>query len=64
MTGDQQRYAPLEAVNGDTQTSVRTRLIAFYTQRLFALSQPSVRGHFGRAGRPPGASRPQPENAS
>ena len=55
VTGDQQRYSPIPAENKDTQASVRTRLAAYYKNRLFALSQPTIRGHFGRPGRPPAA---------
>ncbi len=55
VSGDQQRYAPLEAKSGDTQASVKAQIIAFYNQRLYALSQPTVRRQFGGPGRPPAA---------
>ena len=66
VTGDQQRYAPIEAVSSDTQSSVKSRVIAFYKQHLFIRSQPpAARGHFGQRGRPPAAIKAlQAENAA
>lgn len=55
VTGDQQRYAPIEAVPGDTQNSVKSRIIAFYKAHLIAKAQPVLRGQFGQPGRPPAA---------
>jgi hypothetical protein len=44
VTGDQQRYAPFRAQKSDTQASVRKRVVEFYENRLFQLTQPTVRG--------------------
>jgi hypothetical protein len=44
VSGDQQRYAPFRAAKGDTQASVTERVVQFYTNRLFQLTQPTVRG--------------------
>ncbi len=49
VSGDQQRYAPFRAESGDTRQSVRDRVVAFYENRLFQLTQPTVRGgHWAR----------------
>lgn len=55
VSHDSQRYAPFRAERGDTQATVRERIVAFYTNRLFHLAQPPRRGaQFGsRPGRPP-----------
>jgi hypothetical protein len=53
VSSDSQRYAPFEAVSGDTQASIRTRIVAYYERRLWARAQPAVqRNHFGRPGKP------------
>lgn len=44
VTGDQQRYAPFRAAKSDTQGSVRERIVAYYENRRFQLTQPTVRG--------------------
>ncbi|MBI3789656.1 MAG: hypothetical protein HY275_02125 [Gemmatimonadetes bacterium] len=57
VSGDQQRYAPIEAKSGDTQASVKQRILAFYHNRLHALAQPPVRRQFGGPAR---AATPKP----
>jgi hypothetical protein len=58
VSHDQQRYAPFEAAPGDTQQSVKSRIVAFYERRLWVRAQPPVpRQQHGGPGRP--ASRPQ-----
>ena len=53
VSHDQQRYAPFEAVAGDTQHSVRSRIIAYYEHRLWVRAQPVVpKQHFTRPGKP------------
>lgn len=53
VSGDQQRYSPIEASSGDTEKSVRARIIEFYERHLWVLAQPPVgRTHFGQPGRP------------
>ncbi|MBX7118280.1 MAG: hypothetical protein K1X31_04690 [Gemmatimonadaceae bacterium] len=53
VSGDQQRYAPFRMERADTQASVRKRIVAFYENRQFQLSQPVVRGgKFRRPGAP------------
>lgn len=44
VTGDAQRYAPFRTASGDTRASVQERMVQFYTDRLFRLTQPTVRG--------------------
>src|SRR5438067_12005916 len=34
VSGDGHRYAPFQAVTGDTQESVRSRIVAYYTDLL------------------------------
>jgi hypothetical protein len=49
VTGDAQSYAPFEAAKSDTRASVQERVLKFYTNRLFALSQPTQRhSHWGK----------------
>jgi hypothetical protein len=43
VSGDAQRYAPFQTSVTDTRESVEDRVIAFYANRLFQLSQPSTR---------------------
>lgn len=58
VSGDQQRYSPIEAASNDTAASVRARIVAFYEHQLWLREQPPApRGAFGqpgRPGRPPG----------
>lgn len=65
VSGDEQRYAPIEAAAGDTPASVRSRIIAFYENRLWVRAQPPVgRLRFGQPGRPrnpPPAAQPTVE---
>jgi hypothetical protein len=51
VTGDTSMYAPFQAVSSDTRTSVQERVVAFYNNRVFKRSQPTVRG--GQWGRRP-----------
>ena len=59
VSGDGQRYAPFLASKSDTRASVQERVVAFYLNRLFQLTQPTRRGaHWGKrptpaAGAPP-----------
>lgn len=49
VTDSSQRYAPFRAERGDTRASVQERIIAFYNNRVFQMSQPRERGsHWGR----------------
>ncbi len=57
VSSDMQRYAPFRAVSDDTRASVQDRVIAFYNNRLFQLTQPTQRGsHWGK--RTPSAVAP------
>lgn len=59
VSHDQQRYAPFEAVAGETQHSVRSRIIAYYEHRLWARAQPAVpRARFGGPGKPALPAKP------
>jgi hypothetical protein len=40
VSHDAQRYAPFEARSGDTQQSVRERIIAYYEHRVWLRAQP------------------------
>jgi len=57
---DQQRYAPFEYAKGDTQSSVQSRIIAYYEHRLWAREQPTLpRNGMARPGRPAGSGKQQ-----
>lgn len=61
VSGDEQRYAPIEAAAGDTPANVRERIVAFYEHRVWARAQPPVaRARFGQPGRPPKRPDAQP----
>jgi len=56
VSSDQQRYAPFEAASGDTQHTVKARIVAYYERRLWVRAQPVVpRERFGRPGKPAAA---------
>ncbi len=58
VSGDGQRYAPFHAVTGDTQETVKSRIVTYYNDRLTARSQPFAgRGHWAQRGRPPAAQK-------
>ncbi len=51
VSGDGQRYAPFRASRSDTRESVQERVAKFYADRLFAKSQPTLRGsQWGKRG--------------
>jgi hypothetical protein len=53
VSNDSQRYAPFEAAAGDTQRTVRARIVAWYERRVWVRAQPVVpRERFGRPGKP------------
>ena len=53
VSHDQQRYAPFEAAAGDTQQSVRSRIVAYYEHLQWARAQPPAPRHgFSRPGKP------------
>jgi hypothetical protein len=61
VSSDSNRYAPFEAVPGDTPDSIRSRIVAYYEHRLWARAQPAAqRQQFGRPGKPVARSAPQP----
>jgi hypothetical protein len=52
VSGDGNRYAPFHAKAGDTQESVRTRIVAYYTDRLARRAMPAVpRQHWASRGK-------------
>lgn len=59
VTGDAQRYAGFQAIESDTRPSVQERVVAFYTNRLFKLSQPTQRPTQWRKA-PAAAAEPAP----
>ncbi len=49
VSGDRQRYAPFHAASADTQKTVRTKIVAFYTNVLEARARPAEpRSQWGR----------------
>lgn len=51
VSGDQHRYAPFHAEGGDTENSVRSRIVTYYLQLLARRAEPVTRWH--NRGRPP-----------
>ena len=49
VSGDRQRYAPFQAVDSDTRTAVKTRILEYYANLLEARARPvEPRSHWGR----------------
>jgi hypothetical protein len=49
VSGDMQTYAPFKVETSDTRDSVQDRVVEYYNNRLFRLTQPSQRGsHWGQ----------------
>ena len=65
VSGDMQNYAPFLTASGDTRASVQERVLQFYNNRLFQLSQPTQRGsHWAKRNVPAAQSaQPVPETA-
>lgn len=66
VSGDMQRYAVFQAVEGDTKGSVQERVLAFYNNRLYKLAQPTQRPSQWRKRETPAATpvvpaQPAPE---
>ncbi len=61
VSGDAQSYAPFQTSKDDTRASVQERIVAFYTNRLFRLSQPSQHGSQWKKREPVAAAEPAPE---
>ena len=62
VSGDGQRYAPFRAAKDDTRGTVQDRIVQFYTNRLFQLTQPTQRGsHWGKRNVPAKAPVVAPE---
>ena len=60
VSGDAHRYAPFHAVAGDTEDSVRRRIIAYYSDHLTRRSMPAAaRQHWARR-RDASAPTPKP----
>ena len=56
VSNDPQRYGPFQAAAGDTRSSVRTRIVAYYDRRAWVRAQPEVpRQRFGHPMKPPAA---------
>lgn len=60
VSGDMQNYAPFMAASGDTRASVQERVLQFYNNRLFQLSQPTQRGSHWAKRNVPAAQPAQP----
>jgi len=59
VSGDGHRYAPFQAASGDTQESVRSRIVAYYTEHITRRSLPGMaRPHWTRRAQ---ASAPTPQ---
>jgi len=64
VSNDSQRYAPFEAAPGDTQRTVRARIVTWYERHLWVRSQPAVpHERYRRPGRP-GTGPTTPPKAS
>jgi hypothetical protein len=63
VSGDTHRYAPFQALASDTRQSVRSRVVAYYTNHIARrAAPPPPRGHWARrqAGATPAGSPPAP----
>jgi hypothetical protein len=60
VSGDMQNYAPFMAASNDTRASVQERVLQFYNNRLFQLSQPTQRGSHWAKRNVPAAQPAQP----
>jgi hypothetical protein len=48
VTGESQRYAAFRAESGDTQSNLRERIVAYYTNLLAERERPrEIRSHWG-----------------
>jgi hypothetical protein len=72
VTGDQHRYAPFQSARGDTQNSVRGRILEYHQNRLARRAAPPVaRNHWGKPRKDvpqtpppaPGEVTPKPKTA-
>ena len=67
VSGDMQSYAPFQAAKDDTRASVQQRVVEYYTNRLFRLTQPTLRGsHWSNrslASKPAPAATVEPSSA-
>jgi hypothetical protein len=60
VSNDPQRYARFEAAAGDTQGSVRARIVACYEHRMWVRAQPvEPRQRFGRPVKSPAPPPPE-----
>jgi hypothetical protein len=63
VSHDSSRYAPFEGSPGDTQRSVRERIIAYYERLVWLRAQPTVRPErqrFSGPGKPAAPAAPAP----
>ena len=52
VSGDGHRYAPFQATAGDTQESVRTRIVTYYKEHLIRKATPApTRQHWASRGK-------------
>lgn len=58
VTGDGHRHAPFQAAPGDTQESVRARILAYHTNHLARRAEPPASRN--QMGRPPKHKAAQP----
>ncbi len=58
VSGDPQRYAPFQAAPGDTEASVRSRIVAYYENMLVRRAQPATSWH--NRGRPANSAAATP----
>ncbi len=56
VSGDSHRYAPFQAARGDTEESVRDRVVAYYLNMLQRRSEPARSWHNRGQPRPAAAS--------
>jgi hypothetical protein len=58
VSGDNHRYAPFQAAAGDTEASVRDRIVTYYQNMLARRLEPATSWH--NRGRPTGAAAATP----
>jgi hypothetical protein len=65
VTGESSRYAAFRAEKGDTERTIRPRIVAYYEELLAVRARPAItRSHWSQNRRPQAAAQPAEETPS